>query len=557
MKAFIPTLAILCAGCVYTTPTTTTAPTVETVKTSSYEWSCLDAAGKVLKGSTSQNDVFEYCANRALAEPGIKFKISGGQYTVTGSGGSAPPPEEECPAQPADESRSQACPAGTTGTWSQSKAYTPAEYPTCWVATEWMPSAPPAGACPPVSGGGRVITAVSCKATDIQSAINQAAAGDTVAVPAGTCSWSGSGINVAKPITVAGAGKASTLINWNGVGEALKISGSDAVVKDISITATSSPSGSMVFIDADACNIRITASKFDMKNFAAGLIFNQPYMNSSCGGKTFGLVDSSEFVGLNGERGFTRGPCDAWKTKTRVGTAANLFFEDNVFIASNSAYFDFNANAQVVVRYNTVTNVYFDGHGSWSNSDLCNRSGGTERHRGIRAMEVYNNTWTTASNFRAVYPRGGSGVIFGNRIQNASNKSAQMVFLDEYCAREDDRGWCHQKSCPSASTGPLRDQIGRGMDKVSGTPGDGEGQQAAEPLLIWDNKYSDGTPMYLVPEDDSGFGDAGCAGGANMRSFLVAGRDYCEAAAKPTTCNGVATTYTPYAYPHPMRAGAR
>lgn len=62
-----------------------------------------------------------------------------------------PPPVPTCTTpKPADETRSQACPAGTTGSWSQARSYSAAAYPMCWTAGEWIPSAAPAGSCVPV-----------------------------------------------------------------------------------------------------------------------------------------------------------------------------------------------------------------------------------------------------------------------------------------------------------------------------------------------------------------------------------------------------------------------
>jgi hypothetical protein len=60
-----------------------------------------------------------------------------------------------CPSQPAAETRTQACPTGTTGSWQQSRAYISAPYPTCWTAGPWTPSDTPVGACtapPPPAG---------------------------------------------------------------------------------------------------------------------------------------------------------------------------------------------------------------------------------------------------------------------------------------------------------------------------------------------------------------------------------------------------------------------
>jgi hypothetical protein len=52
-----------------------------------------------------------------------------------------------CPLQPAQETRTQACPAGTTGSWTQMRSYTAAPSPVCWAAGEWLPAEAPAGAC--------------------------------------------------------------------------------------------------------------------------------------------------------------------------------------------------------------------------------------------------------------------------------------------------------------------------------------------------------------------------------------------------------------------------
>lgn len=75
---------------------------------------------------------------------------------------SAPPPPPTCTApKPADETRTEQCPSGQTGSWTQTRSYSAAAYPTCWAAGAWSPASAPAGACvgtpppppPPPSGG--------------------------------------------------------------------------------------------------------------------------------------------------------------------------------------------------------------------------------------------------------------------------------------------------------------------------------------------------------------------------------------------------------------------
>lgn len=68
-----------------------------------------------------------------------------GTYTVD------PPPPPACTAtKPADITRTQTCPSGTTGSWAQTASYASTTYPTCWVLGSYLPSLPPAGACTPI-----------------------------------------------------------------------------------------------------------------------------------------------------------------------------------------------------------------------------------------------------------------------------------------------------------------------------------------------------------------------------------------------------------------------
>lgn len=52
-----------------------------------------------------------------------------------------------CGPKPADETQTAQCPAGSTGSWQQLRTYISAAAPTCWTASAWTPTTPPAGAC--------------------------------------------------------------------------------------------------------------------------------------------------------------------------------------------------------------------------------------------------------------------------------------------------------------------------------------------------------------------------------------------------------------------------
>jgi len=61
------------------------------------------------------------------------------KLTISGS--------QTCGAAPATATQTVACPAGTTGSWTQTHGWTAAPYPTCWTANSWTPTSPPAGSC--------------------------------------------------------------------------------------------------------------------------------------------------------------------------------------------------------------------------------------------------------------------------------------------------------------------------------------------------------------------------------------------------------------------------
>src|SRR5262245_2329599 len=70
---------------------------------------------------------------------------------------------------------------------------------------------------PAVSATAGTITAASCSAQDVQAAVNAAADGAVVSVPAGQCTWTVSVSLIAgRNIAVQGAGVGATLITLDG-----------------------------------------------------------------------------------------------------------------------------------------------------------------------------------------------------------------------------------------------------------------------------------------------------------------------------------------------------
>lgn len=84
------------------------------------------------------------------AIPVINNRLNSLETAVKALQDASAPGPTPCPAQPAPNVRTQACPSGTTGSWTQSSAFVSAPSPTCWVAGSWLPISAPEGACVPV-----------------------------------------------------------------------------------------------------------------------------------------------------------------------------------------------------------------------------------------------------------------------------------------------------------------------------------------------------------------------------------------------------------------------
>lgn len=81
--ALVATFAL--AGCAVMPQASDAPASVKSARVSSYDWVCKTSSGSIVKGAASQDDVFETCANAALAHSGMTYHLEGAQYTVTGT----------------------------------------------------------------------------------------------------------------------------------------------------------------------------------------------------------------------------------------------------------------------------------------------------------------------------------------------------------------------------------------------------------------------------------------------------------------------------------------
>lgn len=390
------------------------------------------------------------------------------------------------------------------------------------------------------AGQAATIDAASCEQSAVQAAVDAAADGDTVAVPAGSCTWAAPVFTSGKAVTIQGAGIDRTTItdattsDWQQSpfwiegeeGRPFRITG-------FTLTGQNDYYG-VIHIRGDGKGWRIDNIKF------VGL----PDRCINIGGYSYGLIDHCEFEDT-GQPLAANGDADAaWMRPLSLGTENAVYVEDCIVRRTDGgAAIDAHDGGRYVYRHNTLYNAHVHAHG------CCNTS------RGVFSYEIYENDiivddtmvgdptmWT------AVGMRGGTGVIFDNRITGpvyhpilVVNYRSCHTDTHNACQAEFDRcdGDSPYDGNEDATGYPCRDQIGRSTDSGQFTA------QTLEPLYQWGNTV-DGASTVVVDVND--ITDYFTCTNPSMTDHIQAGRDYFDETERPG--------YTPYVYPHPLNDGS-
>lgn len=298
--------------------------------------------------------------------------------------------------------------------------------------------------------------------TDVAAAIAAAVAGNVVQVPAGTFTWGTGGTQFVMdtPIVLTGAGPGSTTINVDTTAPSYLFNINAAVV--IKGLAINNSTTSSLFAFGSTSGWRVTNITYTSSNS------NPNYFAIISG--SYGLVDDCTITGSSGtdELMFIRGPSNSWQTPDSLGGANNVFIEHCTFNGPGYVC-DANANSRVVVRFCTITGAMkIDGHGFASNTPP----------RGVRHMEVYDNTWSVAGGGfdTLIEIRGGTGMFFDNKSLNDPPADG-WFYLNEYGALDTWPNFNNIYQTPADY--PINDQIGVGEDPKAAH---------SDPAYIWGNQ---------------------------------------------------------------------
>jgi hypothetical protein len=269
------------------------------------------------------------------------------------------------------------------------------------------------------------IAAADCSSKAVQSAINRASNGDTVTVPAGTCTWR-SQVTVSgnKGIVLQGAGAGKTIIEQGLV---------DTSILKVSVAEGRFTRVTGFTFDQKNLDIQGQASvNFEVDGLDAFRVDNNVFINIR--ERAIG-VSASDVVEISGLIDHNTFECrlarpsvcqsvflrfcgsqenDLMRFPEALGSKKYVFFEDNVM---NYSYVqDGTVEGYGCSRYVARFNAFHGASQGHHGNDTGNR-------RGTQSFEIYHNTFDTQGllrpwSGRVHHIRSGTGVIFNNTYSN-------------------------------------------------------------------------------------------------------------------------------------------
>jgi hypothetical protein len=294
-------------------------------------------------------------------------------------------------------------------------------------------------------------TAASCAERDVQTAVNQAASGDTVVIPScpsgvtwGSNSSSDTALSVNAGITLIGQGAGNTVITDNIYkGNSNCQGGLPLIQVDVTTNVPWRISGFTLNGQTSAPNCgesdeEILASGYSLQFRVDDIVFN---LGAVAGVNTAngvcGVIDHNTFndpqdvfpvtvhhdtwqgVGYYGD--------NSWAQPDTFGTAQAVYIETNTFNFNTTGFpvgcFDSEEGGRLVFRFNTGC-PFVGSHGLDSSG----------RYRSVRQWEIYENSFTSPpisgsvpNMYTAIFMRGGTGFVFNNAFNDLG--TAQYMTL--------------------------------------------------------------------------------------------------------------------------------
>ncbi len=330
------------------------------------------------------------------------------------------------------------------------------------ISLSYEGSAPDAGAYE-YTPQGNVIPAASCSYADVSSAIASANPGDTVVVPAGTCTWV-STLIIDKDLILKGAGVGNTIIStsmpqtirWYVSGDEI-IDFSGFEFNGNGLAAGGSGQNSIFYISNNHASVAATLKFYNNKlnDLADGGTAIRIQ-----GGDVYGVVYNNDFIDVTSMARITnqKGDCQGWDPSefypfnygNEMGVEygnENLYFEDNNISFTRNvgdwAWIESGQGGRYAVRYN---NYNIQNHNG-VNGELWDIHNNKVGQTGGFGCEVYGNKIINMPGKGVpINQRDGECLVFNNIFD--SEETPQFKFTSQ-TASGCDYDWTYWSSCGS------------------------------------------------------------------------------------------------------------
>ena len=413
---------------------------------------------------------------------------------------------------------------------------------------------------------GKIIYADSPAYDDVVDAVNEANAEDMVVVPEGEATWN-SNLVINKGIILKGAGIDKTVItcNYNGSGGNWKSSrflvsydpespseNQSFRLSGFTFDINNKDTGGLLLINTTnyhQTKIRIDHTKWEnvIGNFTRHIIHIYGYF--------YGVADNN-YIDTPGLMRFEALDTTTWANETfDFGTADNFYMEDNFFRFYNSGCFYLEAAGRLALRYNAIKLDALVGEDGMYCAVVPVHGNQANAWSGAMGFEAYGNEIYATYDNRLVDMRAGKTLFYNNTITQP--RGSTMI-----CAREEE----YDSGNPPARS------------PISGQP-----QHVSDSYIF--NNYRNGV-LKITDFPYTGsqlyYGDEGCYVPTEDIHFFrhntsfngSSGVGVGTLSQRPSSCSkeGVAwwatdenklyrwkngkweLYYTPFPYPHPLRA---
>jgi hypothetical protein len=424
---------------------------------------------------------------------------------------------------------------------------------------------------------GNIINALSCSQTDVQAAINLSVSGDTVVVPAGSCTWS-STLAITKAIIIKGAGVGNTIINKYTSGSIF------------SYTIPNPRDYSLFRLSGFEFNLHNASSGFYIQNTASEheariridhnrFIDIGSFYSINTLGQVYGVIDNNYFEGYTFQLPYGSNSNSWANIDYTYGSDEALYIENNNIVLSKyDGVTQAGLGAVFVERYNTINYTYVTAQSNLFLWDSHGNQGLGTNHATMATEKYGNKIYAGAKSVKMFYHRGGKALLFYNKAFGTSGSGYMAV--QEEC---EDCSYGHVP-CIGPNGQPMRvsetyywnnryGATGNGLITDISVTNDQDGQNCIMPVttiaedvnLFWQKASFNGSSgvgcgtlseMNAITTCKVGVGfwvtNQGCNQindsniGVNP-SIPLSGTLY-----KCGSSNNWAAYYTPYTYPHPL-----